>query len=146
MSSNMDSSERGTKGHPLSGGLGVFLFVVIFGAAAYLTYRTLMTAPIPKAEGLETMFVCSETNKPFEYTMREGEDYPVMSPFSNKKTGYPAEACYWTKDGKRKSRATYVVLNSRINKPGDTICPDCGRVIVSHNPLPPSETPLAKER
>lgn len=139
------TSDRVTKGHPLSGGLGLFVFVVVFGAAAYLTYRTLWNPPPLEAQGMETVLVCSETLKPFNYTLRQGEDFPVMSPYSNKKTGYPAEACYWTRDGKRKSKPTYVILNSRLGKPGDTICPDCGRVVTDHNPLPPASTPAAKE-
>ena len=139
------SSDRVTKGHPLSGGLGIFVFVVIFGAAAYLTYRTLTTAPLPEAQGLAAVFVCAETQKPFEYTMRQGEDYPVISPYSNKKTGYPAESCHWTKDGKRRSKPTYVILNSRLGKSGDTLCPTCGRIVVEHNPLPPASAPIAPD-
>ncbi|HUN80908.1 MAG TPA: hypothetical protein VMV81_05285 [Phycisphaerae bacterium] len=145
MTAQSTTSDRVTKGHPLSGGLGIFVFVVVFGAAAYLTYRTLTTAPMPTSVGLPSMFVCSESGKPFEYTLKNGEDTPVMSPFSNKKTGYPAESCYWTKDGKRKSKPTYVILNSRLGKTGDTICPDCGRPVTDHNPLPPASTPMAKE-
>ncbi len=137
--------QGGTKasGHPLGGGLGVFLFLLLFGAAGYLTYRTLTNAPIPTAEGMESMFVCSETLKAFPYTVKEGEDYPVESPFSKKKTGYPGEACYWTKDGKQKTEATWVLLNSHIGKSGDTKCPDCGRVVVGHNPRPGADVPAA---
>jgi hypothetical protein len=145
MAAETSTTQRVTKGHPLSGGLGIFVFVVVFGAAAYLTYRTLWNPPPLAPEGLETMFVCSETGKPFPYTLKQDEDFPVISPFTNKKTGYPAEACYWTKDGKRKTKPTYVILNSRLGKPGDTICPDCGRVVQPHNPLPPPSTPLAKD-
>jgi hypothetical protein len=88
--------------------------------------------------------MCSETGMTFEYTVHEGDQWPVLSPFSKKKTGYPAECCYWTKDGKRKATPTYVILNEDIGKPGDTFCPDCGRLVIGHNPPPPPETPLAK--
>lgn len=119
------------------------MFVVLLGVAAWLTYRTLTTAPVPQVVGVETVYVCSETNKPFDYTMEEGEEYPVTSPYSKKKTGYPAEPCYWTRDNKQKSKPTWVILNSRLGKSGDTICPDCGRVVVGHNPRPGAEIPLA---
>jgi hypothetical protein len=139
------SGNRESKGHPLSGGMGIVLTMVILGAAVFLAYRTLTSAPIPDAQGSTTVFVCSETYKPFDYTPKAGEKDPVLSPYSKKQTGYPAEACYWTKDGKRKSNPTYVILNSRLNKSGDTICPDCGRVVVPHNPMPPATVPVAKE-
>ena len=142
MTSTSANSPSGSR-HPLSGGLGLFLGVVILGVAVYLAYRTFTTAPIPEAHGTAMTFMCSETNKTFDYTMKEGESYPVESPYSKKKTGYPAEACYWTKDGKRKTNPDFVILKSRLGKDGDTICPVCGRVVVPHNPLPPSSTPIA---
>lgn len=127
---------------PLSGPIGMLVFILFFTAAGYLTYHTLTTAPIPDPEPLSKTFVCSETGKPFEYSISVGEKWPVPSPYTGRKTGYPAEACYWTKDGKRKSEPTYVILNEYLGKPGDTICPDCGRLVVGHNPMPPVSVPL----
>jgi len=127
---------------PLSGPLGIFVFILLFTAAGYLTYHTLTTAPIPDPKPQLTVFLCTETNKPFEYAMQMGEKWPVPSPFSKKNTGYPAEQCYWTRDGKRKSEPTYVILNEHLGKRGDTICPDCGRLVVGHNPPPPDSLPL----
>ena len=127
----------------LAGPLGVILFVVLFGTAVYLSYRTL-TAPDPVApEPITKTFLCVETNKPFEYTIQLEEQWPVMSPYSQKKTWYPAEKCYWTKDGRRKREPTYVILNEYLGKKGDTICPDCGRIVIGHNPPPPEGIPLA---
>jgi len=148
MSANTTTNtERGAKssGHPLSGGMGLFLFLVLIAAAGWLTYRTLFVGMAEKAVGHSSMFVCSETNKAFPYTMKEGEDYPVTSPFSNKKTGYPSEACYWTKDGKQKETPTYVILNSLLGKSGDTMCPECGRPVIGHNPRPPASVPTVKK-
>ena len=142
MTSTSANSPSGSR-YPLSGGLGLFLCVVILGIAVYLAYRTLTTAPTPDAHGMAMTFMCSETRKTFDYTMKEGESEPVDSPYSKKKTGYQAEACYWTKDGKRKTNPDYVILNSRLGKEGDTICPVCGRVVTPHNPLPPANTPMA---
>ena len=55
---------------------------------------------------------------------------------SGKKTGVPAEACYWTADGGTKKNPTWVLLNELAGKPGPTFCPDCNRLVVGHNPAP----------
>lgn len=141
--SDSAATRRVKKGGPLSGGLGLFVSVVMLGTAIFLTYRTLFTSepsvPMP------LVFMCVETNKTFTHAMEQGEQWPVVSPYTNKNTGYPTEQCYWTKDGRRKRTPTYVVLNSNLGKPGDTFCPDCDRLVVGHNPLPPPGTPWADE-
>lgn len=129
-------------GGPLAGPLGIVVFVILFGAAGFLTYRTLFNPPPQKVILIPSDFLCIETNKHFEYAMHEDEDIPVISPYSGRRTGYPAEKCYWTRDGQRKSEPTFVVLNERLGKKGDTICPDCGRIVVGHNPQPPESIPL----
>jgi hypothetical protein len=139
------TTEPPRKGGPLSGGLGIFVFVVLMSTAIFLTYRTLTTGEQSQPQGVPATFVCIETNQDFVYTMKSGEQWPVVSPYSKKKTGYPAEVCLWTKDGKQKRIPTYVVLNENLGKPGPTICPDCGKVVVGHNPAPPKETPFAEE-
>jgi len=58
---------------------------------------------------------------------------PVLAP-SGKNTGYEAELCYWTKDGKPKETPTPVLLNIYKGIKGPTFCPDCGRLVVGHNP------------
>ena len=131
------------KGNSLSGGRGIAVCVILFGLAGFLTYRTLTTAGRPVPEPVEAVFMCSETHMTFPYAMHEGEHWPVVSPFTGKKTGYPAERCYWTRDGKRKATPTYVILNASLGLPGDTFCPDCGRIVIGHNPPPPPDTPLA---
>ena len=93
-------------GGPLSGPLGIFVFVLLFSAAGYLAYQTLTNPPIPDPVPEKTDFVCTETHKHFEYAMKMGEKWPVPSPFSGKISGYPAETCYWTRDGNRKSEPT----------------------------------------
>jgi hypothetical protein len=84
-------------------------------------------------------FICSETLKVFEYSLKEGDRYPIRSPYSKKNTGWPAEACYWNADGTVKREPTYVLLNEFIGVEGPTICPDCGKKVVRHNPLPPKK-------
>jgi hypothetical protein len=83
-----------------------------------------------------TTYVCSETGKSFRHRNELGETIPIYSPHSGKNTGYPGEACYWTADGQTKSEPTWVLLNEAIGKSGPTFCPDCGRLVVGHNPRP----------
>jgi hypothetical protein len=87
-------------------------------------------------------FICSQTGKVFDHEPERGERIPVYSPYSGGNTGYPAEFCYWTADGQIKSDPTPVLLNSWIGKAGPTFCPDCGRLVVMHNPRPrPGDRP-----
>ncbi len=81
-------------------------------------------------------FVDADTGKPFEHTLTVGETLPVAVPATGKKSGYPAELCYWTADGKVKQDPTPVLLNEYVGKEGPTFCPDCGRLVVGHNPKP----------
>jgi hypothetical protein len=68
--------------------------------------------------------------------LKVGDQIPVKSPHSGKSTGYPAELCYWTKDGVIKSEPTAVLLRSHLGERSPTFCPDCGRLVVGHNPRP----------
>src|SRR5947209_4869185 len=82
-------------------------------------------------------FIDAATGKPFEHEIKAGDTLPLAAP-SGQKTGWPAELCYWTKDGGIKKDPTAVLLNSYKN-PGSrepTFCPDCGRLVVAHNPAP----------
>lgn len=86
-------------------------------------------------------FVCSETGKPFQIEIRPGLDFPVASPHSGKPTGFPAELCYWTREGTPKTSPTYVLMNGWLDKPEPTFCPDCGRLVTPLNPAPNGERP-----
>jgi hypothetical protein len=81
-------------------------------------------------------FVCSETGKPFDATVEIGTVIPVHSPFSGKDTGFPAELCYWNADGSVRKKPTYVLIKEYLQQKGPTFCPDCGRLVVGHNPTP----------
>ncbi len=83
-----------------------------------------------------TTYICTETGKSFRHRNEIGETIPILSPFSGKNTGIPAEACYWTADGVAKADPTWVLLNEAVGKSGPTFCPDCGRLVVGHNPRP----------
>lgn len=82
--------------------------------------------------------VDSVTGEPIEnFRAPRGATFPFVNPKTGASTLYPAEACYWTKDGKAKFPPTYVILNDRLGKPGPTKCPDCGRTVRLFNPMPP---------
>jgi hypothetical protein len=81
------------------------------------------------------MYIDTETGKAFAHVSQIGETLPVLAP-SGKNTGMPAEACFWTKDGQTKTEPTWVLLNSEKGEPEPTFCPDCGRLVVGHNPQP----------
>jgi hypothetical protein len=88
------------------------------------------------AETRYRTYICSETKKTFEFDVTKGTAAPVPSPYSGKNTGYPAERCFWTRDGKIKKEPTYVLLNQYANIKGPTFCPDCGRLVKPMNPPP----------
>ena len=106
--------------------------------AAYVVYSS-SARGLPSDPNI-SMYVDSETGKAFPHKNAIGEDLPIYSPVSGKNTGYPGEACYWTADGATKTKPTWVILNDYLDKPGPTFCPDCGRLVVSHNPEPSPES------
>jgi hypothetical protein len=87
-------------------------------------------------ESTHRYFVCSETMKSFTKKLEPNQLIPVDSPYSGKKTGYLAELCYWNADGTQKKTPTPVLLKTSIGQKGPTFCPECGRLVVGHNPLP----------
>lgn len=90
-------------------------------------------------------FMCNDCKAVFDYTPKEGDREPIECPKCGHQSGYSAERCYWTKgpDGEwaAKAEPTYVILNIRLDRNNlePTFCPDCGREVIGHNPLPPEE-------
>jgi hypothetical protein len=81
-----------------------------------------------------------ETGTAFpEFRMPTDDSPPWKNPSTGQETVWPAEQCFWTRDGKAKLEPTLVVLNEYLGRTGRTICPDCGREVVRHNPMPPME-------
>lgn len=79
--------------------------------------------------------VDAETGKVVEgVTPPEGKMMPWQA--KGYKALYRSEACYYMRDGKVKSKPTYVLVNELIGKNEPTICPDCGRKVVLRNPAP----------
>src|SRR5437870_13906692 len=93
---------------PTGMAIGVVVVLVGLGTAIY----SLKGAFTSEGASLsaDRVFIDAITNKPFEHELQMGDVIPVKAP-SGGKTGYPAEACYWTKDGKVKTDPTYVLLN-----------------------------------
>lgn len=122
-----------------------FLAVVVI--VALFALKSFFGMSPAEAATRDRLFMCSETEKSFHFTVDKGVTIPVHSPYSGKDTGYPAELCYWTKDGKPKTDPTPVLLNSYKNVAGPTFCPDCGRLVVGHNPVPDdnSKTPPTRQ-
>ncbi len=127
----------GSKRGPLAGAFGIALSVALLGLAGFVAYYQIYVNV--KYEAFDTtpvMYICSETGRQFPHIRVPNEKSPVISPFSNKNTGYAAEKCYWTRDGRISETPTYVLLNQHRGLPDPTICPDCGRPVVPHNPRP----------
>src|SRR5437588_253858 len=85
--------------------------VGVCAAALLVLYLVSRTSSPAMDAANNRVYVCSETGKSFRVTLQPGMSIPVHSPYSGKDTGYPAEACYWTKQGTVKSEPTYVLLN-----------------------------------
>ena len=82
--------------------------------------------------------VCIETGAAFQdWPLPEGLDFPYINPKTGKRTLYPAERCYWNRDGTAKLTPTLVVVNEARGLTGPTLCPDCGRRVIFHNNAPP---------
>ena len=118
-----------------SAGKVVAAVVILAGLVfVYVSARNVMTSEAEESSA-NRMFIDIETGKPFRYRLSEGDTIPVDAP-SGEKKGFPAEACYWTKDGKAKEEPTWVMTNNWKNSRDPTFCPDCGRLVVTHNPAP----------
>lgn len=125
---------------PAGKAIAVIIAIVALGLM-YVSFRANFGGSDAAQSSATRNFIDSKTNQPFAHTLKAGETLPLDAP-SGGKTGYPAELCYWTKDGKIKTEPTAVLLQQTLGKPGPTFCPDCGRLVVLHNPAPqPGDKP-----
>jgi len=108
--------------------------VIVAAVLAFFQIRNYFFPP-EVANSRNRIFVDSATGTPFRHVIQIDDSIPITAP-SGGKTGYPAELCYWTKEGNVKSDPTPVLLNMWLGKSGPTFCPDCGRLVVGHNPYP----------
>lgn len=92
----------------------------------------------------DRVFVCSKTGKSFNHTLARGEKLPVYSKYSGENTGFPAEMCFWNADGSIRKDGVPVLLNQYKGDSNPTFCPECGRLVIGHNPpADPSRKPPA---
>ena len=137
----------------LRGPAGKLLAVVVISIGLFVLYlngRSLLGESQVASNSRDRIFIDAESGKAFEHRLQIGDTYTIESPYTHKKTGYPAELCYWTKDGQRKHDPTPVLLNQYKGKKGPTFCPDCGRLVVPMNPIgqsaPPTEADYKKNK
>ena len=119
-----------------SGGkIAAAALLVIAAVAAFFALRSVMGPTEGALIANDRVFIDATTKQPFKHELKPGENLPVRAP-SGKDAGYPAEMCWWTKDGQIRSEPYPVLLNQWIGQQGPTFCPDCGRLVVGHNPKP----------
>jgi hypothetical protein len=118
--------------------VGALAFIAVAGVVVLWMMQQYSGKPEAGFQTSQRVFIDSTTMKPFNHELQAGESIPVKAP-SGGNTGYQAELCYWTKDGKVKDEPTPVLLNEAVGKPGPTFCPDCGRLVVGHNPRASSD-------
>lgn len=125
----------------------IIMTLIIIAACVSIIWAQTRPSSIV-ADSRKYIFICSETGKAFTGTLEIGESPILMSPYSGKRTGYPAELCYWTADGQVRKEPFPVLMNEQVGKIGPTFCPDCGRLVVLHNPVPePGKMPpLTREK
>lgn len=120
--------EKLKQGSPLGVG-AVIVAVMVALFLVYVSFRNTFGPSEAARAASERVFVCAETGKSFKYRAQPGEKYPVPSPYSGKKSGYPAERCYWTREGKVKQEPTWLLRNNFTGIKGPTFCPDCDRFV-----------------
>lgn len=114
-------------------------------AAAFFAVRGALGAGEAADYSRQRVYICSETGKSFRIELKAGIVEPVKSPHSGKNTGYPAESCYWARDGTIKSEPTYVFVKEYAGIREPSFCPECGRLVVRRNPAPVAGKPPPTE-
>ena len=120
--------------------IGAVAAILIIACLVFIARQFAGFGDSPGAGTRTRVAIDAETGDVFmKFHIRDGQSLPWPHPRSGKLTVYPAESCHWTKDGQAKIEPTYVLLNELIGSSDPTVCPDCGRRVVPHNPLPPME-------
>jgi hypothetical protein len=106
----------------------------------YLVMSSLGIGSTSASEASRRRTLIDTTSKEIfkDFYVPEGSLWPLENPSTGQKTLVPAEACYWTKEGGAKLVPTWVLLNMYAGSSDPTTCPDCGRPVVPHNPMPPA--------
>lgn len=135
---------EGTRNKVLAG-----IAAVAFIVAGIMVWRNLRE-PAAVSRSRDRLFICAKTGKSFEHKLQAGDLEPIYSPYSKANTGYHAELCFWTKgpngEWKAKLDPTPVLLRRFFEPGAETHCPDCGHIVVDHNPKPPQKLMEAAEK
>lgn len=107
-------------------GLGALAGAIYVGVSSFSGSSDAATAN-------QRMFIDAKTGQAFPHELTVGDMIPIKAP-SGGNTGYPAEQCNWTADGKPSTKITYVLMNEWVGKSGPTYCPDCKRRVIANNP------------
>lgn len=127
---------KANPGRALVGGIAVLGIL----AGAIFAYRAVAGRSALRDDINRRTLIDSVTGRVFEeFPLPTGASLPYENPKTGERTLYTAEACYWNADGTAKLDPTWVLLNELVGKDGPTLCPDCGRRVVGHNPTPPDE-------
>src|SRR4051794_22328897 len=94
-----------------AGKIAAMIAIAVGLFAIYLNGHQLVGESTLASDSRNRIYIDAESGKAFEHRLQVGDTTPIESPYTHKKTGYPAELCYWTADGKRKHDPTPVLLN-----------------------------------
>ena len=124
----------------------IILFILAFCVAGLSYMRSFGKTDAEKYSDAP-VFIDSETGQSFNYQLQSGEVPPVLSPFTGKRTAYPADFSWWSKDGTILDTPEPVLMNAWIDKPGPTFAPLSGRLVTPHEapPAPGSKPPPTRE-
>lgn len=112
--------------------------LVAIGAGAFLAANQLLGSDDLAAKTDRRTMIDAKTGEVFvDLHLPTGAPIPYTNPNTGENNLFPAEPCFWNADGSAKLKPTWVLLNQFKDEPGPTICPDCGRRVVGHNPMPP---------
>jgi hypothetical protein len=130
-----------------AGKVTVGVIIVAAAAMVWMSVRSNLGTSNAGKMASDRMFICAKTGKSFWHTLERGESIPVYSSYSKEKTGYPAELCFWNADGSVRKEGFPVLLNQYKGEAGPTFCPDCGRLVIGHNPPadPSHKPPVTKD-
>jgi hypothetical protein len=111
--------------------------VLVISAAIFLYFFVLRGDGVTSLrDEVNSPIFIDEDGKVFRHRIREGEPIDNVLGSTGKKA-FPAEFCWWTKDGKiRESDPIPVLLEQWLKKPGPTFCPDCNRLVTPNNSRP----------
>lgn len=114
--------------------------VVAISLCGWIIARQVAGGGDPRGETNQRVVIDAETGEVLKtYRIRENDGAPYANPNTGRRTLFPAEMCFWTRDGKAKLTPTYVLLAEYAGRKGPTVCPDCGRNVVARNPAPPMQ-------